>query len=102
VLGSARWHQPPERGGGQDKAMQMYQTGLASAWQQEVDESDPLAPTWGEPELLMNLAWSSLNRKTPDLAAAEQYARSALALVPNWYYVKKILLPQIEAARQKP
>lgn len=24
---------------------------------------DPLIPSWGEPELLMNLAWDNLNRK---------------------------------------
>ena len=46
-----------------------------------------------------NLAWSNLNRTTPDLAAAEGYARSALLLVPYWHYVRDILLPQILAAK---
>jgi hypothetical protein len=49
----------------------------------------------------MNLAWSNLNKTSPDLAAAKSNARGALALVPNWHYVRDILLPQIEAAKLK-
>jgi hypothetical protein len=45
----------------------------------------------------MNLAWSQLNRAAPEVAAAESNARAALALVPNWHYVRDILLPQIRA-----
>jgi hypothetical protein len=56
---------------------------------------------WGEAELLMNLAFANLNRATPDLAAAERYAESALALVPYWHYVQNILLPQIRKAKAK-
>src|SRR5207245_10740589 len=47
----------------------------------------------------MSLAGANFYRTTPDVAAAEQYARSALALVPYWHYVKDILLPQIAAAK---
>ncbi len=36
------------------------------------ETGDPLEPSWGEPELLMSLAWSHLNGNTPDLDAAEQ------------------------------
>jgi hypothetical protein len=46
----------------------------------------------------MNLAWSNLHRATPDLDAAEANARAALALIPNWHYVRDILLPQIKEA----
>ena len=49
----------------------------------------------------MNLAWANLNRATPDLDAAEANARAALALVPNWHYVRDMLLPQILEARAK-
>jgi len=101
VLGGSRWYQGPEHGGGEDKALQTYQTGLKAIREHKSCEFDKLRPSWGEPELLMNLAWSNLNRTTPDLAAAEQYARSALALVPYWHYIKDILLPQIAAARAK-
>lgn len=47
----------------------------------------------------MNLAWSNLNKVTADLSAAERNAREALRLVPNWHYVRDILLPQILAAK---
>jgi hypothetical protein len=101
VLGQTRWVLPAERGGGQDKAFETYNKGLEIVRRRKAITRDPLMPSWGEPELMMNLAWSNLNRKTPDLVAAEQYARSALALVPYWHYVKDILLPQIEAAKAK-
>lgn len=101
VLGSIRWYVPPERGGGQDKALATQQKGLEAIREHKESASDPLEPTWGEPELLMSLAWSNLNRATPDLNAAEQYAQAALKLVPYWHYVRDILLLQIRAAQTK-
>jgi hypothetical protein len=101
VLGPVRWSSPPERGGGQDKAFEIYNKGLEAIRNQKRDVSDPLEPTWGEPELLMSLAWSNLNRTTPDLNAAEQDAEAALKLVPYWHYVRDILEPQIRAAQAK-
>jgi len=93
---------PPERGGGQEKAIAMYEKGLELARKSKPSE-DRLEPSWGEPELLMNLAWSNLNRTKPDLKAAERYAQSALEIVPYWHYVRDILIPQIHqaAARQE-
>ena len=99
VLGPILWSTPPERGGGQDKAMETYQTGLEAVRKQQA--SDPLEPTWGEPELLMSLAWSNLNRTTPDLNAAERYAQAALKIVPYWHYVRDILMVQIRTAQAK-
>jgi hypothetical protein len=101
VLGPIRWSSPPERGGGQDKAFEAYNKGLEAVRNQKRDVSDALEPTWGEPELLMNLAWSNLNRTTPDLNAAEQNAEAALKIVPYWHYVRDILMPQIRAAQAK-
>jgi hypothetical protein len=100
VLGPIRWSSPPERGGGQDKAFELYKRGLQEIRQQK-PSSDRLEPSWGEPELLMNLAWSNLNRTEPDLKAAEEDAQAALKLVPYWHYVRDILMPQIQAARAK-
>jgi tetratricopeptide (TPR) repeat protein len=102
VLGPIRWSSPPERGGGQDKAFEIYNKGLEAVHNQKRDVSDPLEPSWGEPELLLSLAWSNLNRTTPDLKAAEQYAQAALKLVPYWHYVRDSLMPQIQAAKPKP
>jgi tetratricopeptide (TPR) repeat protein len=101
VLGPILWNLPPERGGGQDKAMEAYQKGLQAARKLKRAHSDPLEPSWGEPELLMSLAWSNLNRSKPDVTAAEQNARQALALVPYWHYIRDILLPQIAVAKAK-
>lgn len=101
VLGASRWYAPPEYGGGQDKAFDTYRKGLASARARKGIVKDALAPSWGEPELLMNLGWANLNATTPDLAAAEDNARAALALVPYWHYVRDILLPQILEAKAK-
>jgi hypothetical protein len=99
VMGPNIWWAPPERGGSQAKAMEMYEKGLEVIHQSKAGAGDPLEPSWGEPELLMSLAWSNVNRSTPDLNAAEHCARSALALVPYWHYVKDILLPQIGKAK---
>ena len=100
VLGPNYWYAPPERGGGQAKAIATYEKGLEVARDQKSPPANPLDPTWGEPELLMNLAWSNLNKTAPDPTAAQQYADAALKLVPYWHYVRDILLPQIQAANK--
>jgi hypothetical protein len=100
VLGPIRWSSPPERGGGQDKAFDLYNRGL-DIIRKTPATSDPLQPSWGEPELLMNRAWSHLHRTTPDLKAAQADAAAALALVPYWHYVRDILMPQIQEAQAK-
>lgn len=101
VMGPNLWYVPTERGGGQTKAIEMYEKGLEAIRNHKTTASDPLDPSWGEPELLMNLAWSNLNRSAPDLNAAERYAHAALELVPYWHYVRDILLPQIQEAKRK-
>lgn len=101
VLGPNLWNTPPERGGGQAKAIESYQKGLETWRKQKGTVTDPLEPTWGEPELYMSLSWSYLNRTEPDLDAAEKNARLALELVPYWHYTRDILLPQIQAAKAK-
>jgi hypothetical protein len=101
VLGPVYWSTPVDRGGGQDKAFEMYQKGLKAIAirNHKASESDPLEPSWGEPEILMSLAWSSLNRNEPGMDAADRYAHSALELVPYWHYVRDILMPQIQQAK---
>jgi hypothetical protein len=101
VQGSILWYVSPERGGGQAKAIETYQKGLEAARKQRGSVTDPLEPSWGEPELLMSLAGASFYRTTPDLNTAQQYAHSALELVPYWHYVKDVLMPQIRAAQAK-
>jgi hypothetical protein len=100
VLGPNQWNIPPASTS-QPKAMEMYERGLKSARAQKSDSVDPLEPSWGEPELLMSLAWSNLHKTTPDLAAAESDAQAALQLVPYWHYVRDILMQQIRDAKSK-
>jgi hypothetical protein len=47
VLGPIRWSSLPERGGGQDKAFEIYNKGLEAVRNQKRDMSDPLEPSWG-------------------------------------------------------
>lgn len=101
VMGPNVWKSPPERGGGEAKALAMYERGLELIRKDKSGAGDPLQPSWGEPELLMSLAYSNLNRSSPDLQAAENYARSALKLEPDWHYVRDILLPQILEAKKQ-
>ena len=100
VHGPILWNSPPERGGGQEKAIQNYQRGL-EACSKIKPSDDPLEPSWGKPELMMSLAYCYLNENSADVNAAERYARNALEVVPYWHYVRDILLPQIAAAKAK-
>ncbi len=100
VRGPILWNTPPERGGGQDKAIENYQRGLEVCSKIKASD-DALEPSWGKPELMMSLAYSYLNTTPGDVNAAERYARDALEIVPYWHYVRDILLPQILAAKAK-
>jgi hypothetical protein len=98
VRGPILWNTPPDRGGGQDKAIENYQHGLEVCSKMKASD-DPLEPSWGKPELMMSLAYCYLNTNSRDVIAAERNARAALEIVPYWHYVRDILLPQILAAK---
>jgi hypothetical protein len=106
VYGGSQWYAIPglsesqivER---QKAGLATFARGLEFARKQKGTIKDLLEPSWGEPELLMNLAWANLNARTPDIAAAERYAKEALELVPYWHYVRDILMPKIRAAKDK-
>jgi hypothetical protein len=98
VLGPNVWYAPAERGGSQAAAVDIYKKGLDLIPNERMRPKDVLDPSWGEAELLMNLAWSCLHQTKPDPRTAQSYAEAALKLVPDWHYVKEILMPQILAA----
>jgi hypothetical protein len=50
----------------------------------------------------MNLAYTYSHAKAPDRAAALAYAEGGVTAVPEWHYVRDILLPQIEALPSSP
>lgn len=107
IKGGMEMAAPPPTGGDYAKAAATLRHGLACAWK----ESQALAssgapawvPTWGGPENLMNLAWAyAKDPKNPDRATALAYADGALTAVPEWHYVREVLLPQIEAMPAAP
>jgi hypothetical protein len=100
VQGPILWNTPSERGGGKDKAIQNYQRGLEICSKTKPSD-DPIEPSWGKPELMMSLAYCYLNGAVHDIGAAERYARNALEIVPYWHYTRDVLLPQIDAAKEK-
>jgi hypothetical protein len=94
VLGPIIRRNPPEKGGGLDGAIANYKRGLEICSKLKPN-SDLLEPSWGKPELMMSAAFGSLSKNPPDTTEAERYARGALEIVPDWHYVRDILLPQI-------
>jgi hypothetical protein len=100
VMGPILWNTPVDRGGGFDKVIANYERGLEICSKIKPPE-DSLEPSWGKPELMMNLAYTYLQKDPPDVAAAERMGRGALELVPHWHYLRDILLPQIVAAKTK-
>jgi len=90
------YYAPPPVGGADASVAAL--TAALEASKRDAAAPHPLAaPTWGEPELLMALAWIQENRPDPNLPEADRRAHEALAQVPEWHYVKAILLPQIHA-----
>jgi hypothetical protein len=100
IQGGGEWYVASGNPEGQAKALRTYERALEIARRLKGTVKDPLDPSWGEPELLMSLAWSHLNGAKRDVEAAESSAKAALAIVPNWHYVRDILLPQIHAAKK--
>jgi catechol 2,3-dioxygenase-like lactoylglutathione lyase family enzyme len=85
---------PRDRGGDREQALAMLERGVRLAASRP-PTADTLAPSWGEAELHMLLAWFSLNLAPPDVASALGHGEAALMLRPDWRYVRTNLLPQI-------
>ena len=94
VQGGFYLFKPKAYGGDPARAEEIYTRQVQTA--PPLDGASPF-PDWGKAEGWMSLAYAHLNRKPPALHAATEEARSALALRPDWSYVKDVLLPQIEA-----
>src|SRR5262249_9890186 len=105
IKGGMEMAAPPPTGGDYAKAAVTLRYGVACAWRESL--ATPAAPawvpSWGGPENLMNLAFAySRDPKSPDRAAALAYAEGALVAVPEWHYVRDVLLPQVEAMPATP
>jgi len=99
IKGGMEMGAPPPTGGDYAKAASTARHGVACAWREALTGATPPAwvPTWGGPENLMNLAYLYSHGPKPDRALALAYAEGALTAVPEWHYVRDVLLPQIEA-----
>lgn len=109
IVGGSQAFAPPPYGGHFDKATATYRKGLAAARAEALaaatatatDRRDPWIPAWGAPEILMSLAYMNTVGDAPNRELARAYAEAALSMVPDWHYVKDVLLPKIEAMPEK-
>lgn len=90
-------------GGDTNTAIATWKRGLAGAREEALAAAsrDPWVPSWGAPEILMNLANFHTYTK-PDRSLARAYAEGALAMAPEWHYVRDILMPAIEKLPDPP
>jgi hypothetical protein len=98
LIGGNQIFAPPPYGGNTARGIATYRRGLEAARREALSRASPEAwvPSWGAPELLMSLSYVHAYGPTPDLAVARAYAEGALAIVPEWHYVRDTLLPRIE------
>lgn len=101
LLGMQQAYRPA--GGDTTAAVATWKKGLAGAREEAIAAAsrDPWVPSWGAPEILMNLANFHTYTK-PDRALAVAYAEGALAMAPEWHYVRDILMPAIEKLPEVP
>jgi hypothetical protein len=99
ILGGLQLAAPPPYGGDPVKAAATLRKGVELSWREAGARGSQPAwiPSWGGPENLMNLAYVYSHVGTLDRTAALAYAEGALTAVPQWHYVRDVLLPQIEA-----
>jgi hypothetical protein len=98
IVGGLQMGAPPPYGGDMAKAAATLRRGVESSWKEaNAGAPAPWVPSWGGPENLMNLAYLYTHTASSNKTAALAYAQGALVAVPEWHYVRDILLPQIEA-----
>ena len=98
IIGGLQMAAPPPTGGDPAKAAATLRKGLeCSRREATAGPAEPWIPAWGGPENLMNLAYLYSHSAIADRAAARAYAEGALVAVPEWHYVRDVLLPQIDA-----
>jgi hypothetical protein len=103
ILGGLQLWAATNRGGDPQKAAATLRRGVEAAYREALAGVRPAwAPTWGGPENLMDLAFLYSRTAPGNRAAAIAYAEGAVTAVPEWHYVRDILLPQIEAMPDAP
>lgn len=104
IRGGMEGWAPPPVGGDLAKAAATLRYGVVCARREAIAHPNPpgWVPTWGGPENLMNLAYIYSRATPPDRAVALAYADGAATAVPEWHFVRDILIPQIEALPAEP
>src|SRR5262249_48296387 len=98
IVGGLQLGAPPPTGGDPARAAVTMRKGVECAWRESLaGGKTPWEPAWGGAETLMKRAWLCSSGALADKAAARAYAQGALTVVPEWHYVKDVLLPKIEA-----
>lgn len=87
----SKYYTPKMFGGGKDKAMVGFQKSeeLFKAWKAE----NSIQPDWGKDEVYAWIGLAHLDREEP-IKAKEAFDQ-ALAINPNYGWVKNVLLPQV-------
>lgn len=98
-FGGALLFAPKDRGGDPARAAETYRRGVAAARSEALARAETPAwiPAWGAAENLMSLAYLYSHAEPVDRTLARAYADGALAVAPDWHYVRDILTPLIEA-----
>lgn len=96
LRGGLHFGAPRPLGEGPDAALASYYRGLAMLRIAPRPMRGSLIPVWGEDELLMSVAYTHAYRDQPNLSLAHEFADEALKRRPYWFYLKTILLPEIE------
>lgn len=108
IQGGRQMWIPVAAGGGRERALATFEHGLAAARAgaaavtaaTATSAIASLLPSWGEPELLAAMAFAWSNFEPRDLVRAEDLARAALGVRPDWRYAQTTLLPGIVGVRQ--
>lgn len=79
------------------KSIETLVRGLTLARAERDRPREPWIPAWGGAELLMSLSYLHALPARAEKPVARAFAEAALFLVPDWHYVRDILMPQIAA-----
>jgi tetratricopeptide (TPR) repeat protein len=91
---------PPERGGSQEKGIARWIEALALFDEEAaVPPKDDLQPRWGRDLAHGWLAAMYLRLTPPAIDKARAAADKALALRPDFWFVKEVVLPKLQDAR---
>lgn len=94
------FYTPEQFGGSQEKGIARYKQAI-QLFANNADRQTPTHPAWG---LEVACAWlgnAYLIQKQPNLSAAKEAFEKALALRPDFAWVKETMLPQVEKRMQE-